>query len=129
MTIEQKLRELIVSRYDNVSIFTKAIGIPNSTFASIMQRGIMNSNISSVYKVCRALHISIDKLCEGEIINTSDLPEPEPVEIRTRVESLCTDLRTRDRITIDGEPLSDNRKNDIALLLNLLLTYVRTSSE
>ena len=129
MTIENKLRELIVSRYGNVSVFTKSIGIPNSTFASIMQRGIMNSNISSVYKVCRALHISIDKLCEGKIINTSDLPAPEPVEISSRLQSLCTDLRTRDHITIDGEPLSDNRKKDIALLLNLLLTYVRTSNE
>ena len=129
MTIENKLRELIVSRYGNVSIFTKSIGIPNSTFASIMQRGIMNSNISSVYKVCRALHISIDKLCEGEIISTSDLPEPEPVEISSRLQSLCTDLRTRDHITIDGEPIPENRKNDIALLLQLLLTYVRTSSE
>ena len=88
MRTEQKLHDLIISEYGAISTFTKNIGIPNSTFASIMQRGIMNSNMSSIFKICQALHISIDRLCEGEIISLSDMPKPGPLDIPKQIEKL-----------------------------------------
>lgn len=129
MTIEQKLKDLIISRYDNIVTFTKSIGIPNSTFASIMQRGIMNSNVGSLSKICKSLQISMDKLCEGEIVSLADLPDPGPLSVNSRIDTLCTELHTRKNITVDGSQISEKRAADIATLLQLILIYFKTSSE
>ena len=129
MSIEQKLKDLIISRYDNIYTFTKSIGIPNSTFASIMQRGIMNSNVGSLFKICKSLDLSMDKLCEGEIVFLSDLPEPDPLSVNSRIDALCTDLHTQKNITVDGSQISEKRAADIATLLQLILIYFKTSSE
>lgn len=132
MKTEQKLHDLIISEYGAISTFTKNIGIPNSTFASIMQRGIMNSNMSSIFKICQALHISIDQLCEGEIISMSDMPKPGPLDIPKQIEKLCLEIRSRDQVVVDGEPISEYTAETYAQLIELMATYtrnVRTSNE
>ena len=129
MTIEENLKNLIISRYDNIVTFTKSIGIPNSTFASIMQRGIINSNVGSLFKICSSLHISMDRLCEGEIVSLDDLPDPGPLSVNGRIDALCADLHTRKNITVDGSQISEKRAADIATLLQLIMIYFKTSSE
>ena len=129
MTIEDKLKNLILLRYEKMTIFTKAIGIPNSTFQSILNRGIMNANMSSIAKICSALHISIDHLVRGEIIPTSNLPEPEPIDIGQKLNTLCTEIRSRDQIRIDGAPASHEAAENAARLLESASAYIRNASE
>jgi hypothetical protein len=66
--IETKLKGLILNRYKSILEFTKSIGMPYSTFASIFNRGIVNSNINNIIKICAALGISADALAVGEIV-------------------------------------------------------------
>lgn len=69
---EKKLKELILSRYKSIREFTLEIDIPYTTLDSIFKRGIGNSSVSNVLKVCNALHISADALAEGRIEYTYD---------------------------------------------------------
>ena len=67
MTTEDKLKDLILSRYHSVMDFTNSIDLPYTTLHSMFKRGIANSSISNVVKVCNALDISVDALANGEI--------------------------------------------------------------
>lgn len=69
--IENRIKELIISRYGSVKYFSKKIGIPYTTLDSILKRGIGNSNVMNVIKVCDALEISIDSLKKGIIEPTN----------------------------------------------------------
>lgn len=54
---EQKLREIIEKRYGSVRQFSLKIDMPASTINSILTRGILNSNVDNVLKICTALGI------------------------------------------------------------------------
>lgn len=67
MTTEEKLKEFILKRYNSVREFTISADIPYSTLDSIFKRGIGNSSVTNVIKICKALEISVDALADGEI--------------------------------------------------------------
>ena len=67
--IEDELKKLILEKYNSLRNFAIKIDIPYTTIDSILKRGIANSNVSNVIKICKALDISSDKLIdEGRII-------------------------------------------------------------
>lgn len=69
--LENKLKELIINKYGSIRQFSIKINIPYTTVDSILKRGIDNSNVGNVIKMCKALNISIDNLLDnGKIIST-----------------------------------------------------------
>lgn len=76
MSIEEKLKDLILSRYKSIREFTLEIDLPYTTLDSLFRRGINNSSLSNVLKVCKALHISGDALAQGKIVPIQDQGEP-----------------------------------------------------
>ena len=58
MNIEEKLQDYIKAKYGSIYAFTKEIGMANSTFATLMKRGIHSASITSLIKICKALDIS-----------------------------------------------------------------------
>ena len=68
MTTEDKLKELILTRYQSIREFTIVTEIAYSTFDTIMRRGIRHANISNVLKICSVLHIikHLFVFCKGE---------------------------------------------------------------
>ena len=86
MTIEQKLKDLILKRYHSIREFTIAIDIPYTTMDSIFRRGIGNSSVTNVIKICKALRISVDALADGEIVPIAPKrlyfePKEDPIDI------------------------------------------------
>lgn len=67
MTTEKMLKDYILSRYNSVREFTIQADIPYTTLDSIFKRGIGNSSVTNVIKICRALGISADGLADGRI--------------------------------------------------------------
>lgn len=51
MTVEDRLKDLIIKQYGTMKNFTDAIGIPNSTFANILRRGVGNANVLTIIKI------------------------------------------------------------------------------
>lgn len=67
MTIEDKLKNLILEQYTSVREFTIKIDMAYSALDSIFKRGIQNATLTNVLKICKGLHISADALANGDI--------------------------------------------------------------
>lgn len=72
MSIEEQLKNLILKKYKSLRQFAPYTGLPYSTIAAILKRGIMNSNIENVFKICEVLKISVDDLVNGKIVEKVD---------------------------------------------------------
>jgi len=66
--LEEKLKSLIKEKFGSVRQFSFKIGIPYTTVDTILKRGIDNSNVGNVIKMCKALDISIDNLLDSKEI-------------------------------------------------------------
>ena len=106
MTIEERLKELILLRYDSVREFGKIVDIPNSTLRSIFQRGVDNASISNIIKICKELKISVDELAEGRI--TPNIPANnvgEMVEIKEIISDTKQQLLYGYDLTLNGKKI------------------------
>ena len=108
MTTEEKLKDLILKRYHSVREFTIQHDIPYTTVYSIFKRGIDNSSVANVIKICKALNISADALADGEIVAAQKI-QSKPINDRFEIKEIIDDtkdLLSHRKVTIDGEPLS-----------------------
>lgn len=67
MTIENSLKNLILERYGSIREFSIKSTIPYTTIDSILKRGIGNSSVNNVIKICKFLNLSVDALADGEL--------------------------------------------------------------
>ena len=108
MTIEEKLKALILIRYNSIREFVLEIGIPYSTLNSVFLRGVNNSSIATIVKICKALGLSVDALADGKIEYTK---EPRPINDRIEIKELLSHtkevLTANDFITLNGKPATD----------------------
>lgn len=65
--VEYKLRELIIKKYGSLKKFAETVSMPWTTLDSVLKRGINNSNISNVIKICNELNIDCESLYFGDI--------------------------------------------------------------
>lgn len=83
MTIEERLKELVLAKYHSVREFTLEADLPYSTFTTMMKRGIFKSHINNILKMCATLNISADALADGEIVPLPPTITEEPEEVST----------------------------------------------
>ena len=80
--LEEKIKELIIEKYGSVRQFALKIDVPYTTIDSILKRGIDNSNVSNVIKMCKALGISVDKSIEAnELISNLNFDNATMIDI------------------------------------------------
>ena len=111
MTIEDQLKNLILTRYRSIREFTIAVDMPYTTIDSIFRRGIGNSSVANVIKICKALGISTDELADGKIvpiIQTTPARFGESHEIREHLDRFKMELAYIDGLTLDGEPVDSD---------------------
>ena len=63
---EQKLKELILTRYSSLREFAIKIEMPYSTLDSILKRGLTNASIGNVAIIAKSLNLSIEDLYNGK---------------------------------------------------------------
>lgn len=108
MTTEEKLQELILTHYHSVREFTLAIDMPYTTMHSIFKRGIGNSSVANIIKICKALGISADALADGEIAlvkSKATRPLNDRIEIKEILDDTKDILNHGGFITLDGDPI------------------------
>lgn len=66
--IEEELKKMILEKYGSLRSFAIKIDMPHTTIDSILKRGIENSNVSNVIRICKALDISSDILIDEKRI-------------------------------------------------------------
>ena len=82
MELEEQVKKEIIDKYGSIRQFALAIDIPHTTIDSILKRGMDNSNVNNVLRICKALNISADDSIEQKhIIYNLNFDNAEPVEI------------------------------------------------
>ena len=115
MTIEEKLKQFILMHYSSIREFTQEIGMPYSTMATILKRGIDNASVTNVIKICQALGISVDDLAEGRIVPVVK----EASNIRKLEDIISTakhDMLNADQLTLKGHTIPEASMYVSALL-------------
>ena len=124
MTIEDKLKNLIKSRYGSVREFTIMADMPYSTVATIFSRGVENSSVNNIIKICKELNISADALADGKIVpvNTED---KEITEFREIINELKYKVMSCDELTLDGVPVNEFNRDGIVQALEIVIEIVK----
>lgn len=130
MTIENKLKRYIMTRYSSLREFTIKSDIPYSTVNAILKRGIANSSLSNVSKICKALNISLDELEHNRIVplDNSDNAEKE-IELKNVVQYYKFKLQKSENIYLDDRALTDNEKYFIMDSLDIMIEQIRKRRE
>lgn len=100
MTIENKLKNLIISEYGSLLAFSKKTGIANSTLVSIISRGVDKASINKLLAICDALHISADELLAGRIVKV--IPPTD-----SDLEQFLKATRIGANFSLDGIPMTE----------------------
>lgn len=131
MTIEERLKELVVERYGNVSKFTSTIDMSNSTFVSMLNRGLNNASVTNVIKVCKELGISVDEISRGKIVPMGKkLQEKKHItELNDIVSYTKKNIHIYDSLTLDGEELTENEMYSVIDALELCVEFIRRNRE
>ena len=130
MTVEEKLKDLILSRYKSIREFTIVIDMPYTTINSIFKRGVSNSSVSNVIKICKALGISADELAEGKIVSVQNHIIPGDL---SEIKDILSDAKARlihhDNLTFDGEPVDDNTVDSIIRGIDVSIELAKRHNE
>jgi DNA-binding Xre family transcriptional regulator len=114
MTTEDKLKEYILDRYSSLREFTLAVDMSYSTVASMLTRGIENSSLSIVIKICKVLGISVDELAEGRITPVyKHKTKSELTDISEILDDVKNHLEYTGGLTIDGKPAKRQSINSL----------------
>lgn len=110
MTIEERLKEYILSRYESVTQFCMKSGISSSTIFTVFKRGINNTSTTTIIKICNALSLDVTALSEGEIV---EVEHSEKIEKPIDINQIIYEIETS-KITCRGKELTDQQKRMIA---------------
>ena len=83
---EQELRELIELKYGSVRQMALKVNMPASTINSILNRGILKSNVDNIFKICSALGIRPETLADGVDFHKPNAEAPEILTIYNQLE-------------------------------------------
>ena len=129
MTTEEKLRELILSKYGTLKDFVPLTGLSYSTVDTILRRGIRNSSIANVYNICNALQISTDSLAKGYIKPLKSKNEYVINDLRDYVKNCNNSLLVYQDFSIDGVPVTHNDVKMFINAMNIALDILKKSKE
>ena len=128
MTVEERLKKLIRTRYKSVREFTLMIDVPYSTVDSLFKRGVGNSSVNTVIKICKALGISADALADGEIVpvkSYQSINRSETIEIKEVLEDTKRILEDHDFFTLDGKQITHDTVDDIIQGIDVSVELVK----
>jgi DNA-binding Xre family transcriptional regulator len=128
VTIEDELKEYILSRYKSLREFSEFASLPNSTVNTILNRGVSNAKVGNVIQICKALNISTDALADGKIEPKLDYCKPM-LDVKDIVDD--TKLKLAHAVTIDGKNIDIEMLDPIseALEIGYEMTKKRTTSK
>lgn len=129
MSIEEKLKKYILTKHKSIREFVKCADLPYSTVDGILKRGIANSSIGNVLKICKALQISADELANGKIVpvNTKASRHVFFTEVPEMLEYMRNHPDEYSDLTVDGQPLSQSEWDTLHNSLTLVVSFVRKS--
>ena len=129
MTTEEKLRHLILSKYKSIREFTLEADIPYTTMDSILRRGVGNSSVDNIIKVCNTLRISVDALARGEIQYYIETMSTDTIDIKDIIADAKAKLSTSDHLIVDGKIIDIEYTEPIISALDIGYEMVKQKSK
>ena len=127
MTIEEKIKMMILEQYGTFTEFCNVIDMPNSTLTGIMNKGIHNANITNIFKICRALDISADELAHNKIVPRGK--KLQSLNGMTDVEEIIRymkmNIATYSNLTLNGKTLSEDDIETLLDAIDLCLEFIK----
>lgn len=120
MTKEEQLKAFILTKYKSLREFTQEFDIPYSTMSTILKRGIDNSNVTNIIKICQALNISADELAEGKIVPVV-INESNTTCIENIISYAKQRLLNSKNLTINDKKVTDDVTKRIVTALDVIL--------
>lgn len=129
-SLENSLKELVIEKYGSVTAFTTKIEMSNSTFVSIIRRGVNNANINNIVKICNELNISAEALANGQILPADVQPNNSGkfTEVNDLLSYVKINILTTENISINGEPLTNNEKQMLVDAFELSCEMIRRNA-
>lgn len=124
-TTEEMLKEMVIEKYGSVKSFTDKIGLSNSTFVSILSRGVQNANITSIKKICDGLNISAEALADGQIMPAEPNKKGNFEDINELLSFVKINILTAEKISINGEALTTEEKQTLIDSFELSCELIR----
>ena len=82
MELEEQVKKEIIDKYGSIRQFALTIDIPHTTIDSILKRGMDNSNVNNVLRICKALNISADESIEQkQLIYNLNFDNASPIDV------------------------------------------------
>lgn len=126
MTIEEKLRELILSRYKSLRDFVQHADMSYSTVDSILRRGIANSSLTNILKLCKALNISADELANNMIVTNAEVKDYKlSADIGELVKIAKMNVQEYESLTLDGKLITQEELEVILDAIDIGIEIVR----
>ena len=129
MTIENRLKDLILDQYNSIREFTIKIDMAYSTLNSIFTRGIQNATLSNILKICDALHISADALANGEIEYTVKPIEKETHDITEILANTKRQLLSDHALMFNGKPADEESIQSILDAMEVGMEIAKRKAE
>lgn len=118
MTTEEKLKNYILSHYKSVHEFTQSIDMPYGTMSSIFKRGISNSSVTNIIKICSALEISTDELANGKIV---PIIKTTSTKVEDIIEKIKHEITSCEDLTLADQPVDESTKHDLLVSLDMVI--------
>ena len=129
MTIEEKLKNMILEQYSSIREFTIKIDMAYSTLNSILTRGISNATLSNILKICDALHISADALADGRIEYINRQNRQDATDIADILANTKKQLLTDHALMFNGKPADDEAIQSILDAMEVGMEIARRKAE
>lgn len=107
MSIEDKLKQLILSRYKSMAEFADECDIKYQTIMSILTRGVKNASVTNIIKICQTLGISTDELADGRITFVPRADEKRYTSLE-EVVTFCYLQMKEGKMTFEGIVLDED---------------------
>ncbi len=95
MTIEERLKNYILSKYKSIREFTIAVDVPYSTIDNMLKRGISGTGVNTMIKICDFLALDVNDLARGRITEVVH-PSIAPLSLSSQEESYIRKYRQLD---------------------------------
>ena len=124
MTIEEKLKDYILSKYGSIRSFSIKANIPYTNINSILNRGIRNATWINVKTVANALNLDVDALADEEIRTSFRSLQMEDISIMAVRNALTDETK---QFSLDMIPLSETEKAIFSTALETAIALIRKS--
>ncbi|CAI3557173.1 hypothetical protein [Clostridium neonatale] len=122
----EKLKHIILSKYNSVREFSKVVEIPSTTLASALDKGIGGMAVDRIIKICDVLNIDIKTFDPLEIISQNNNLSQEETTLLENYNKLNSKGKERlidysDELTTNIKYM-DNSNNEITATINNVTT-------